>query len=222
MTQTVRSNLVDSVGAWSALATAVLTTAFVVASIAFSPTEWHSLDSYVAGYSQREVLIWIPCFLFALTYLMTAAAIGNIAPGGKRLFYHVALAFGVIYSAVVSLNAYLQLTVLRLNVLSGTTAGLDILALPNPHSVTWALEGLGYAFLGLSTLFLSFTLGHTRMELAVRILYVVNSALGIAGLVIGPVDFPALMLPGIGIWSIEYPAVNILLFLFFRSRLRSI
>lgn len=218
--RTVRSNLADSVGAWSALATAFFTLTFVVAAIAFSPTEWRGLDAYVASYSQKEVLVWIPCFLFALTYLITTAAIGNTAPDHKKLFYHVALAFAVVYLTTISLNVYLQLTVLRLNVFSGTSEGLGVLALPNPHSVTWALEGLGYTFLGLSTLFLSFSLGHSRIELAIRTLFIVNSVVGVASLLIGPLDIPALMLPGIGIWSIEYPAANILLFLFFRSRLK--
>ncbi len=208
-------------GTWASILTAIFAVAFVIGSIIFSPTIWLDMESYLKNYRQREILVWIPCFLFALTYLLINTTIGSTVTDEKRLYQHIALAFAVIYSITICLNSYIQITVLRLNIISGTAEELSILALPNPHSLTYALEGLGYFFLGLSTLFLSFTFGSSKIELAIRILYIINAITGIVGLLICILDIPILMLPGIGIWSLEYPIVNILLFVFFRRLMKN-
>ncbi len=179
------------------------------------------MDSYASTYSPKETIIWIPCFLFALTYLITVVSIGSTLSEDKKLFHQAALAFAVIYSIITPLNAYLQITAFRLSLLSGSILGLDILALPNPHSITWALEALGYGFLGLSTLFLAFAFSSTRMERYIKILFILNGIVGFAGWLITAFDVPALMLPGLAIWSVEYPIANILVFLLFRKRLRA-
>jgi len=62
-------------GAWSALLTAILTILFVAATLTLSPRNWQGFASYAAEYRQTEILLWIPCCLFALTYAVTLVSL---------------------------------------------------------------------------------------------------------------------------------------------------
>lgn len=52
--------------------------------------------------------------------------------------------FITIYTTIITLNYFLQLTVVSQGISSGETAGLSLLAMVNPHGVFFALESLGY------------------------------------------------------------------------------
>jgi len=216
-----KRNVVNILGFWSAGLTSFFTVAFIAASFVLSPKAWHGMASYASEYSQSEVLIWIPCFFFALTYAVTATCIGLIAQEDKRPYGYIGMLFATIYTGVSCLNGYLQVSVLRLNLLAGNAGGLELLALPNPHSVTYAMEALGYGFLGLSTLFASACFRMRSLEGWIKVILILNGTIGLFGLLIGMMGRPALMLPGLGLWCIEYPVVNVLLCVYFSRRLRA-
>jgi hypothetical protein len=48
----------------------------------------------------------------------------------------------------------------------------------NPQSIMWVIEALGYGFMGLSTLFASWSFRRSKLEQAVRWLFMVNGVLG--------------------------------------------
>ncbi len=204
---------------WLSLSTAILTVIFIVATFLFSPTEWKGIASYIASYKANEIIVWIPCFLFALTYMMMITTIRATIDDNKIMFYRLAFVFSIVYGVIAFLNAYIQITVFRTNILAGSIEGLEKLALPNPHSITYALEGLGYSFLGLSTLFYAFTFNKGKLSSIIKVLLIINGIVGIIGLLISPFDMPILMLPGLGVWCIEYPILNILLFVYYRKRI---
>jgi hypothetical protein len=205
-------------GFWSALLTTLFTISFIIATFIFSPKEWHGMDTFVAEFNPNQMIVWVPCFLFALSYLVTLTSINTIIFNERKIFSQLGLAFAIIYVVISCLNSYLQVTVMRLNVLTGDTNGLAILALPNPHSITYALEAIGYGFLGLSTLFASGVFIQGRLERWIKWLFIVNGIIGIIGIIITVLDKPILMLPGLGLWCIEYPILNILLCIFFKRQ----
>jgi hypothetical protein len=144
------------------------------------------------------------------------ACIHYVTSERNKVFTLIGLAFGATYAAIIPTNYYLQLFVVRLNLESGTLDGLALLAQPNLHSVFFALETLGYAFLSLACLFVSQVFGGGKLESWIRGLFIVSGAVGIFGVLVAPFDQPYLIFAGLGIWSIAFPISTILLSVFFR------
>ena len=106
---------------------------------------------------------------------------------------------------------------MRLNLQSGTLDGLTLLAQPNLHSIFFALETLGYAFLSLATLFVSLVFQGGMLARWLRSLFIVSGAVGIFGVIVAPFDQPYLIFAGLGIWSLAFPISTILLSVFFQK-----
>jgi len=159
---------------------------------------------------------FIPAFLLAPTVVVLMACIHHVTPETKKVFSLIGLAFASVYAAIIPTNYYLQLFVVRLNLERGTLDGLALLAQPNFHSVFFALETLGYAFLRLATLFASQVFSGGKLESWIRGLFIVSGAVGIFGVLVAPFDQPYLIFVGLGIWSLAFPISTVLLSTFFR------
>lgn len=109
---------------------------------------------------------------------------------------------------------------MRLNLQSGALEWLSILAQPNLHSVFFALETLGYAFLSLATLFVSLVFTSGNLKIWIRSLFIVSAAVGTLGVLVAPFDQPYLVFAGFGLWSLAFPMSTILLSIFFRRFLK--
>jgi len=98
----------------------------------------------------------------------------------------IAVCFAVIGGAVLLVDYGIQLTVLQPALLAGQTEGMSALTQYNPHGVFIALENVGYAVLGIAFLFLgaALTAGTSRLERAVRWVFIVGGVLILAALVL--------------------------------------
>jgi hypothetical protein len=121
-TKTVRE-AASILGFWSALLATAFTIVFVVLALAFAPV----------------VVILMTCIHYVI-------------PENKKVFSFIGIAFSSVYAAIICTNYYIQLFVVRLNLINGTLEGLALLAMPNLHSAFFALETIGYSFLSLATL----------------------------------------------------------------------
>jgi hypothetical protein len=208
-------------GYWSAILASVLTVLFVVLAVvttlAFPPKAWSGIHTYAENFNSLEMASFIPAFLLAPTIVVLMACIHCVTPETKKIFSLLGVAFAGVYAAIIPTNYYLQLFVVRLNLQSGTLDGLALLAQPNFHSVFFALETIGYAFLSLATLFVSPVFSRGKLERWIRSLFLVSGAVGIFGVVIAPFDKPYLIFSGLGIWSLAFPISTVLLSIFFRS-----
>jgi len=92
----------------------------------------------------------------------------------------------VIGGTALSIDYGIQLTVLQPALLSGQTEGMSALTQYNPHGVFIALENVGYAVLGIAFLILGAALaaGTSRLEQAVRWVFIVGGVLILAALVL--------------------------------------
>jgi hypothetical protein len=213
-----------TLGLWSAIFASVLTISFVVLAVVTALVlplkSWSGIHTYAENFSLLEMASYIPATLLAPTVVILMACILSVTPETKRVFSLIALAFAGVYAAIIPTNYYLQLFVVRLNLKSGTLDGLSLLAQPNLHSVFFALETIGYAFLSLATLFVSPVFSGGKLESWIRRLFIVSGALGIFGVLVAPFDHPYLIFAGLGIWSVAFPASTILLGIFFRRAQR--
>jgi hypothetical protein len=105
----------------------------------------------------------------------------------------------------------------RLNIVSGDLDGLILLAIPNLHSVFFALEAIGYMFLSLAMLFTLPVYGKDKLANWIRRMIIISSGLGIFGVVVALFDQPLLIFAGLGLWSLTFPIAMFLIAGFFRK-----
>lgn len=206
-----------TLGYWSAILASFLTIAFIVLAFAFPVKEWTGIEAYAASFNNLRMANFIPVILLAPTVIVLMACIHYITPESKRVFTLIGIAFSCVYAAIICTNYFLQLYVVRLNLLNGTLEGIALLAVPNFHSVFFALETIGYAFLSLATLFVSPVFRGGGLENWIRLLFIIGGVVGIFGAIAAPFDQPYLIFAGLGIWCLAFPISTILITIFFKK-----
>jgi hypothetical protein len=79
-------------------------------------------------------------------------------------------------------NYYLQLFVVRLNLLAGQLESLVLFAMPNFHSAFFALEAIGYCFSSLATLVVVPVFSGGKLASWIRGLFILNGLEELASL----------------------------------------
>jgi hypothetical protein len=122
------------------------------------------------------------------------------------------------YGAILITDYWLLATIVRESLGKGYTTGLDWLVIGSSHSLTNALEGIGYGFMGMAALFVGFAFPTKagRLEKAARWVLIINGVAGIAGTVLGGMGLLVATLPSLAIWCITFPVATILLAVVFK------
>jgi hypothetical protein len=204
-----------AMGTWSSFLSAGLAAAFAVLAVLFSPSEWKGMEDYAQRWDFLQMINMIPVILLTFSVVVTIACVHHLAPESKRVYGLVAVSFSSAYAAVICVNYYLQLFVVRLNIASGDLEGLPLLAMPNLHSVFFALETMGYAFLSAAMLFLIPIILDGKLGKWIAAFIIVSSTLGLFGAVVALFDRPMLIFAGLGIWSLTFPIAMALLGFYF-------
>lgn len=215
-TSAVQSKAIP-IGFWSSLLTAIFTVIFAVSTFMFLAPDWKGIQSYASSFNSLQMIPVIPPIAFALTNVIVMVSLHYHVSEDKRIFTLLGIAFAAIYATIICSNAYMQLFVVRLNILQGQLEGLALLAMPNLRSVFFALEALGYGFLGVATLAVSPAFTGGKLVSWIRGLFVVNGIIGIYGVIIAPLDNPVLILAGLGLWNLVFPASMILVCIYFKN-----
>jgi glucan phosphoethanolaminetransferase (alkaline phosphatase superfamily) len=184
-------SLVGRVGFWSA----ILITVF-------------NVGSTIARFVSLNMLSMTLGFLVASTFVVVMASV-HYAYDEKKIFSQLGVAFAIVCAVLLSINYYLQLTVVRWNV-------LPMLAIENPYSVMWAIEVLGYGFMGLATLFAAAVFSPRKLEDSIRWLFVANGVLGIGGVIGYALVNPMTLFAGLVIWDIVFPLMTAFLAVLFK------
>jgi len=218
MTGSGRRTDVARIGFWFAL----IALAGAVGYIASVPLQL--LD--VVSPLQDAVIAFASSLVIATPFLLAMLALHYIVPEEKRFWTHAAVVLSAIYATYCTLNYVVQLATVipagyswTLADPQGTEGPLSLLN-QTPHSLFWDIDGLGYIFLSLATLFAVPAFETRGLQRWVRLFFLAN------GLVIplfATVYFyptfsvPLLMLGGVP-WAITVPGCLLLLALFFRQR----
>ena len=137
-------------------------------------------------------------------YVALVAMLHREAPERRRAWTIMSLAFAVLYAGLVSFNYALQLTVVPQNPVAFANWTLAL----KPDSAFWALEVMGYAYMGLSALALVPALRETRARRIAGWLFVVNavaSALGGAAYLISGDPGNWLAVASLLVWGVAFP-----------------
>ncbi len=224
------SSLALHVGFWAAVLATVGAIGFavgIVLNIAVVPgPAWAGdIHAYASGYSSLAMAVTVaPSLVIVPAYVALVGSLCAAAPISKRPIVLLALAFAAIYAAIVGTNYFLQLIVVRQNLVSGNTDGMTLLIMPNTHSVFWTLEFLGYFWQGVAAGFLALALGRDRLQLWIRWLFAVvfiAGAIGIVDSIFGVTSFTdPLMIAGTAPWLVAFPAATVLCAIHLRRLLR--
>ena len=161
-----------------------------------------------------NVLTLVPSLLLAPALLALLVCVHNTAPRDKKIWSHLAVAFAGVYVALVSVVYVVELAVVEPLIMRGDAARAGLLTI-EPGGVLNAIDGLGYAFLGLALLFAApvFTAG--GLDRLIRWLLVANGAAVVPILLTYFVDRAFLVIAG-PLWGIAIPTVSVLLAIWFR------
>lgn len=189
---------------------------FAILALSFPAADWQDIETYARAFRSMQMASFIPAILLAIAVVVLMVSIHYYAAENQRILSLAAVAFSVIYATIVITNYYLQWFVVRLNLLNGQLEGLALLAMPNFHSVFFALEAVGYLFSSLATLAVYPLFSGGKLADWIRRLFILNGAVGILGAVVAPFDRPFLILASLGLWSLYYPISMILVGIFFK------
>lgn len=211
-------------GFWAAVLAATWTVWFIVAFAVWlgALPAWSGADAYAATFEPALYMAWVvPCFLLSITFPVLIAAMYLYLPADRRAPALVAVIFACIYGAVLGSTYFLLGTVVRSLAQGGVVDGLEWLVIGSPYSLLNALEGAGYLFMGMATVFAGLAWRVPgRWRRATRWLLILNGAVGIAGVVVGVLGWATGAMLSLGIWAGTFPVAAVLLALRFKQDLR--
>ena len=177
-------------GYWSAIlcaATFLIFSLCFIAILIVNPLFlWTNYPDYVAYVNENNPffkdLAQFTMLAFGPLFLILLNSIHDYAAQEKKVLSRLAIYFGIIFAALISVNYFVQLSVVRQNLLHGRPEGLEQFVQANPASFITAVNMLGWAlFFGLSCLFLVPVFSGGRLEKIISIAFLANGIFMILG-----------------------------------------
>jgi type IV secretory pathway VirB2 component (pilin) len=216
---------VRRVGIASAISAAILSVIWFVtfqAKDAIAPVpDWHDVEAYAAALSPWRTVYIYPSLLLALAYLALLVAVHVRTRGPTRVWSLLALAIGIVYASMASINYMVQAVAVRWSLAAGETAGIEMFLPDNPRSLFGALA-TSYVYMGISMAALALVFGHGRLERVIRwilLAQLVSAAGQSASSVFGAGD-AVLIATGL-VWVIGAPVAFVLMARWFALEARS-
>lgn len=218
-------NAVRKLGLWSAILSALFGLlwfiTFALKDVIAPIPPWNDLPAYARAFSPLRVLYVYPSLLLPLTFIVLLACLHYSVSREKRIWTLIALAFGVLYAVMASINYNIQAVAVRQSLAAGETAGIEMLLPDNPRSVFNALAN-SYIYMALAMVAAGFALESHGLQRWVRWIFFAQllTALGQAAWSFFDFSFNLFMATSM-VWVIGAPLAFILLgVLFSRDELR--
>jgi len=143
-----------SVGFWSAVLATVFSLTYDVGQLA----EWLGWLGSGGGPESAStplglVVLLTPSLLLGSSFLVLIVSVHQLAPPANRVWSHVAVAFATVYAVLISLNYFVQLTLVAPRLARGQVHGIEAFLFVPFDSFLYAVDILGYSFMSLATLF---------------------------------------------------------------------
>ena len=171
------------------IATFVLYTFCFIAILVVNPIFiWTNFENYIISVqTTNQIFKHIAMFLmivYGVCFLIQVCSISEFAVKAKKYFAKLAELFGIGFLTLISINYFVQLTTVRMQVYTGQTDGLEQFIQANPVSGMAAINMLGWTiFFGLSCLFAGLALGNTKIEKVIKYAFLSNGVMMFLGLI---------------------------------------
>ncbi|GAB6273507.1 MAG: hypothetical protein STSR0004_03700 [Peptococcaceae bacterium] len=194
------------VGFWSAVITAVFCILFSIAAVL---TEAGALAA-----PWDVVLPIAPSLVLAPAFLVMLVCVNAIVPSEKKIWIQLGVAFAEVYVPLCSTAYIVELFVVEPRVMHGAASQVALLTLTRGDTILNAVDGIGYIFMCLATLFAAPAFVGGRLQQWIRWLFLAN------GILAAPIFLTYFVNPSFiyvaAPWSVTISGSAILLAIFFR------
>lgn len=202
------------VGLWSAVLATVFSITYIVGQLA----EWFGWLGSQGGPESSStplglILLLTPSLLLGSSFLVLTVSIHQLALPERKIWSHAAVAFATVYTVLISIVYFVQLTLVMPRLARGQSDGIEVLLFVPFNSFLYAVDILGYSFMSVATLFAAMVFVGKGLERIVRVFLTANGLL---------VPFIALQMyfhPLIWIaalWAVTFPGATWSLAILFR------
>jgi hypothetical protein len=170
-------NLSYKIGYYTAVSLSVLFVSWMVCFIGIAVTSplffWSGLADYLNYAEQNSQFLQHVAkalmLVFGPLFVVLINSFYEFAPKEKRFLVRLSLLFALGFALLSSLHYFVQLSAVRLNMVEGTTQGLDWFVQANPHSIMTSIDMLGWTlFLGATSFCLFPVFGKGKGEAVIR------------------------------------------------------
>lgn len=207
------------IGLWSAVLASIFAITYSVGQL----FEW--LGYFGSGGSPNNpstplglFVLLTPSLLLGPSFLVMMVSVYHLAPEEKRIFGQIGVVFAVVYAVLISMNYYVQLTVVAPRLASGNTSGISVLLFIPYNTFPYAVDLLGYGYMSLATLASAFVFSGEGRERLARWFMIANGL--ILPFLVFQTYFPILIWPA-SLWAVTFPGSTILLATIFRHRAKA-
>ncbi len=207
---------VCKVGYWSAVLASVFSLLYIIGQLA----EWFGLLGSMGGPESMStplgiIVLLVPSLFLGSSFAVLMVCVHYIAPAEKKIWSHAAILFATIYAALISINYYVQLTLVLPHMLRHDIENVRFLLFVPFDSFLYSVDILGYSFMSLATLFAAFVFRPDGLERTIRRCLIGNGLL-IPFIALQnywhPLIWPA------SLWAITFPGSTISLAILFRKQ----
>lgn len=207
-----------TIGFWSAVLSTFFSLTYVVGQVA----EWLGwLGSSGGPESQSTALglavLLTPSLLLGSAFLVLLVCVHQLAPTDRKVWSQAALAFGTVYAVLISMNYFVQLTLVAPRLATGRMEGIEMFTFVPFDSFLYAVDLLGYSFMSLATLFAARVFMGAGLERVARRFLIANGLL--LPFLVGQMYYHPLIWPA-SLWAVTFPGSTWALALLFRRGTR--
>ena len=144
---------VRTLGFWSAVLATVFSLTYSVAQIA----EWLGWLGSSGGPESSStplgiIVLLTPSLFLGIAFLLLMVSVHEATAPGQRVWTHAAVACATIYTALISINYYVQLAWVGPRLSAGRVEGMEPFLFVPFDSFLYAVDILGYSFMSIATL----------------------------------------------------------------------
>lgn len=197
---------VNQIGFWSAVITAIFCILFTIGAV---------LQMAGALAAPWDLILPIaPSLALAPAFLAMLVCVNATVASDRKIWTQLGVAFAAVYVPLCSIAYVVELFVVEPRVMRGAASEVALFTLTRGDTVLNAVDGLGYIFMSLATLFAAPALVGDRLQQWIRWLFVANGILAV------PIFLTYFVSPSFiylaALWSITISGSAILLAIFFR------
>jgi len=206
---------VSELGYWSAVLASLFSLVYIVGQL----FEWLNLMGSGGGPEKPStalglIVLLIPSLFLAPSFALLMLCVHYYAPEDKRIWSHAGIMFATIYAVMVSINYYVQLTLVVPHLMRGEIESIRPFLFTPFNSFIYSVDVLGYSFMSLATLFAAFVFTRPGLERIARRFMIANGLL-IPFLAL-QIYYHPLIWPA-SLWAITFPGATISLAMIFKS-----
>ena len=210
---------VARLGFWSATLATIFSLTYVVGQLA----EWLGWLGSKGGPESSSTPLGIavlltPSLFLGSAFVVLLVCIHETTPSDERVWSLASLAFGIAYLALISMNYYVQLTLVGPRLARGDTAGIEGLLFVPFNSFLYAVDILGYSFMSVATLFAAPIFRGPGLDRAIR-LFLLGNGLLLPFLALQMYYHPLIWIASL--WAITFPGATWSLAVRFRGQARA-